>query len=165
MKRCPQCEFIYEDDQTLCDMDGILLVFDSQNLPKPRSTRKSHRRSRIVPLVAMLVLTTVLSLVYYVSTHQRKIVRDSDATVVVNEAKPAESANQVTSEPEKKVIAAEPVPEPKPPAIKPPADTELKKPAKSNQKKTGSNQTKEKDSKIESFVKKTGRLLKKPFKL
>src|SRR6476661_4701235 len=100
MKRCPQCECIYEDDQTLCDMDGILLVFDSQNLPKPRSTRKSHRRSRMVPLVAMLLLTTVLSLVYYVSTHPRKIIRDSDTTVVANEAKPAASANQVTSEPD-----------------------------------------------------------------
>ena len=33
MKRCPQCEFIYEDDQSLCDMDGVLLVFDARNLP------------------------------------------------------------------------------------------------------------------------------------
>ena len=33
MKRCPQCEFIYEDDQSLCDMDGVLLVLDSRTLP------------------------------------------------------------------------------------------------------------------------------------
>ena len=33
MKRCPQCEFIYEDDQSMCDMDGVLLVFDSRTLP------------------------------------------------------------------------------------------------------------------------------------
>ena len=33
MKRCPQCEFIYEDDQSLCDMDGVLLVFDARTLP------------------------------------------------------------------------------------------------------------------------------------
>ena len=33
MKRCPQCEFIYEDEQSLCDMDGVLLVFDSRTLP------------------------------------------------------------------------------------------------------------------------------------
>ncbi len=32
MKRCPQCEFIYEDDQSLCDMDGVLLVFDVTNI-------------------------------------------------------------------------------------------------------------------------------------
>lgn len=29
MKLCPQCDFIYEDDQTVCDMDGKELVFDS----------------------------------------------------------------------------------------------------------------------------------------
>ena len=33
MKRCPQCEFLYEDEQSLCDMDGILLVYDSRQLP------------------------------------------------------------------------------------------------------------------------------------
>ena len=55
MKRCPQCEFIYEDDQSLCDMDGVLLVFDSRNLPnhhalatvpaKPSTAPKSCRSS------------------------------------------------------------------------------------------------------------------------
>ena len=29
MKRCPQCDFIYEDDQSLCDMDGRELVYHS----------------------------------------------------------------------------------------------------------------------------------------
>ncbi len=33
MKLCPQCEFIYEDDQKFCDMDGQELVHD----PKPRA--------------------------------------------------------------------------------------------------------------------------------
>ena len=32
MKLCPQCEFIYEDDQRFCDMDGQELVHD----PSPR---------------------------------------------------------------------------------------------------------------------------------
>jgi hypothetical protein len=33
MKLCPQCEFIYEDDQRLCDMDGRELIHD----PSPRA--------------------------------------------------------------------------------------------------------------------------------
>jgi len=33
MKRCPQCEFIYEEDQRLCDMDGSALVHDPRALP------------------------------------------------------------------------------------------------------------------------------------
>jgi len=28
MKLCPQCDFIYEDDQSVCDMDGKELVSD-----------------------------------------------------------------------------------------------------------------------------------------
>jgi hypothetical protein len=32
MKLCPQCEFIYEDDQTFCDMDGKVLVYDPRPL-------------------------------------------------------------------------------------------------------------------------------------
>ena len=33
MKLCPQCEFIYEDDQNTCDMDGKELVFDPAQSP------------------------------------------------------------------------------------------------------------------------------------
>ncbi len=29
MKRCPQCDFLYEDDQVLCDMEGSTLVFEA----------------------------------------------------------------------------------------------------------------------------------------
>ena len=164
MKRCPQCEFIYEDDQSLCDMDGILLVFDSQKLPKQGNTQKSKLRSRIVPLVAVLVLTTVLSLVYYVATHQRKVIQSADSSGSVSAAQPAPSENQLV--PETAVITPEPVSEPKPVVTRAAAESESKKPAKpkSNQKKASSNQSQENDSKIESFMKKTGRLLKKPFK-
>ena len=30
MKLCPQCEFIYEDEQNFCDMDGETLVYDTR---------------------------------------------------------------------------------------------------------------------------------------
>jgi len=53
MKRCPQCEFIYEDDQSLCDMDGILLVPDSRSFPE--SNKKSQWRNRLVTALATLV--------------------------------------------------------------------------------------------------------------
>ena len=166
MKRCPQCEFIYEDDQSLCDMDGILLVFDSQKLPKQGKSKKSQLRNRIMTVVAVLVLTSVLSLVYYVATHERKVVRSSDSGASVNATQPASTDTAVASEPENKVITPETLSEPKPVVTKTTADTELKKPAspKANPKKVSSTQPQENDSKIGSFVKKTGRLLKKPFK-
>ena len=164
MKRCPQCEFIYEDDQSLCDMDGILLVFDSQKLPKQGKSQKSQLRNRILTVFAVLVLTSVLSLVYYVATHQRKVIPSSDSGASVNTTQPASPDTTVASEPENKVIT--PFPEPKPVVTKTTTDTELKKPAtpKATPKKVSSRQPQEDDSKIGSFVKKTGRLLKKPFK-
>src|SRR5215211_6006148 len=76
MKRCPKCEFIYEDDQSLCDMDGVLLVFDSRTLPSLHAlqtvpAKTSPKRNRAVPAFATLILILVLGMVYYVST-QRK---------------------------------------------------------------------------------------------
>ena len=35
MKRCPQCDFVYEDDQSFCDMDGRELFHAAQTLPLP----------------------------------------------------------------------------------------------------------------------------------
>jgi hypothetical protein len=74
MKRCPQCEFIYEDNQSHCDMDGTRLTHDSHQLPKlqaltarSESLNKPKWRSRIIPLIATVILASVLALVYYVS--------------------------------------------------------------------------------------------------
>lgn len=33
MRRCPECDFLYEDDQVLCDMDGTKLIHDGRELP------------------------------------------------------------------------------------------------------------------------------------
>jgi hypothetical protein len=97
MKRCPQCEFIYEDDQSLCDMDGVLLVFDSRTLPnshalqkvarlqscatsKPRRAGFCHGDSRLV-----------LGMVYYVSTqrHARQSTLEIPAASAATTSNPA----------------------------------------------------------------------------
>jgi hypothetical protein len=77
MKRCPQCEFIYEDDQSHCDMDGTRLIRHAHPLPKLQAVtttstpgEKSKARSRFVAVVATLVLAGVMALVYYVSIRQ-----------------------------------------------------------------------------------------------
>jgi hypothetical protein len=170
MKRCPQCEFIYEDDQSLCDMDGILLVFDSQQLPKHIQKQKSKPRSRTVPGVAALMLTIVLALVYYVSTHQRKATQFVDSSSSVTAAQATSEPKQaVPSVPENKPITPGPVAEPKPAAAHAAPGSEAKKSTRAkatpSQKQVSSNDNHDNDSKIESFMKKTGRILKKPFKL
>lgn len=182
MKRCPQCEFIYEDDQSLCDMDGALLVFDSRSLPNLHAlapvdmpatqvAHKAHWRHRTFPAMAALILATVLSLVYFV-TSQR------GGSPVNVPAVNLPSSNLVAP------AAVNPTPEPPPPATEangaapasaakeePETKTAASAPARKANSKTSTTQpkppqeAKKDDSKVGSILKKTGRILKKPFKL
>ena len=72
MKRCPQCSFIYEDDQRLCEMDGKELVHDPRSFPVAgnAATRRDAAKSPLrhfVVLVAAFFLAAVLFVVYYAS--------------------------------------------------------------------------------------------------
>ncbi|HEY3025676.1 MAG TPA: hypothetical protein VGJ55_05965 [Pyrinomonadaceae bacterium] len=52
MKRCPQCDFVYEDDQSFCDMDGNELFHAAQTLPLPPLERVAPETAGIMPEVA-----------------------------------------------------------------------------------------------------------------
>ncbi len=180
MKRCPQCEFIYEDEQSLCDMDGVLLVFDSRTLPNLSAIAtvpvepKTQRRNRAVPAFATVILALVLGMVYYVSTHGNKSVQ----TDLPASAESTMSAVPVSNPPETAptpavIVATSPAQkdeEPKPVAAKSPATTPAKKsvikataPAPTRKPEEKPEEKKE-ESKVGSILKKTGRILKKPFK-
>jgi len=174
MKRCPQCEFIYEDDQSLCDMDGVLLVLDSRTLPNlhalatvPQTPATAQRRNRAVPAFATLILALVLGMVYYVSTRQTRPAVNtpsslSIAPVVIPTPEPPPTQTEQPPTPQVKEE------EPKPAPVKQPATTPVKK--STTTKSTSVSQTKpatepkKADSKVNSILKKTGRILKKPFK-
>ena len=170
MKRCPQCEFIYEDDQSLCDMDGVLLVLDSRTLPKMNAlttvtTKVAPKRNRAVPAFATLILALVLGMVYFVSMQRRAAQTVSTPAIVETTANPApaESPAQVAAPAE--VEPQPPVEESKAATTKA-AAVPVKKAAKaatSSQTKPAAAEKKD-DSKVESLLKKTGRILKKPFK-
>jgi outer membrane biosynthesis protein TonB len=162
MKRCPQCEFIYEDDQSLCDMDGILLVFDSRTLPNHHALAtvppRPSKRNRAVPAFATLILALVLGMVYYVSTRRPAI---SPAPAMTTAAVPEPVVNP-TPEAQPAEVPKE---EEKPAATKEPSAAPAKKPtAKAAPQPKTSTQAKKDDSKVGSILKKTGRILKKPFK-
>ena len=174
MKRCPHCEFLYEDDQGLCDMDGALLVFDSRTLPNPHALATvpgvpvQQRRSRAVPAFATLILALVLGMVYYVSTQRHT---SSPAPAASTSSNPAPVSNQApvaeSSESPKQEEAQPPV-EPQPAAKQQPAVAPAKKPAAKTvaapQTTKPTAEPKKEDSKVGSILKKTGRILKKPFK-
>ena len=169
MKRCPQCEFIYEDDQSLCDMDGVLLVLDSRTLPNHHALatvpavpgRTQQRRNRAVPVFASLVLALVLGMVYYVST-RRNAPAPVNATTISAPA-PAEPAPAVTEPTPEQQTAPAVAPESKPAATQSPAKKSSTKTTATAQPKP-TPQPKKEDNKVNSILKKTGRILKKPFK-
>ena len=203
MKRCPQCEFIYEDDQSLCDMDGILLVFDSRALPNLQQlstsnsllVTKTNWKGRSFPAAAALILTTVFCLVYYVST-QTHVLRNSNPLATPGaQAVPKGAAitEPSTSTPTAPPIAAKDDPDKvddantadKTPAIgstaneKTPATapiisrpsspaktlkTKSTSPPKSRSSVQVAPANPKQESSIGSFFRKTGRILKKPFK-
>ena len=189
MKRCPQCDFVYENDQSLCDMDGGELV----HVPTPRPLSendavatagpptKPRRRKYAVLLVAGIILGAVLFPVYYVSTHQAAPQNTNHSLVTVT-AGPQSAPDLVLATP-----VAPPVPTPttspvakvkaknratpkttdsSAPIVRPtprPSPSPKPKPAETKPKPERAN--KKKESKLGSILKKAGRMLKKPFEL
>jgi hypothetical protein len=130
MKLCPQCEFIYEDDQSFCDMDGKELAYDpgppafEENVPS-RSPELRERaaipasltaglpasqptgwqsRSSAVAALAAIILAALLFVVYYARTHQP---RSGNANQASNQTS-IQSSNQPT---QLATAAQEPAPE------------------------------------------------------
>lgn len=89
MKLCPQCAFIYEDDQRVCDMDGKALI----NAPAPAvlepvvsaptrmtidlAAESKSKPSRRWPLLVVLivVLATLLSVVVLAQVRRSRSIR------------------------------------------------------------------------------------------
>jgi hypothetical protein len=169
MKRCPQCEFIYEDDQSLCDMDGVLLVLDSRTLPNSHALAtvpvkpQQQRRIRAVPAFATLILALVLGMVYFVSTRRTAVPRiEAPASAATTTANPRPTpVAQPSASP--KAEEAKPATATRQPAVAPPKKPTVAKTAPAPQPKTSTEPRKD-ESKVGSILKKTGRILKKPFK-
>ena len=171
MKRCPKCEFIYEDDQSLCDMDGVLLVLDARTLPNHQAlqtittVKTPSKRSRAVPAFATLILALVLGMVYYVSI-QRKATPGytPPATTAATTSNPVPEVNPT---PEAQPSAEEPKPEMSKETVEAAAaPVPVKKAAAKPAPVAAKPKVEEKkdDSKVGNLLKKTGRILKKPFK-
>lgn len=70
MKRCPECEFLYGDEQECCDMDGTVLRFTSflPQLAPPQPTGSKDSKSiwsvLAIPLLALIVIGSVLVTIY-----------------------------------------------------------------------------------------------------
>ena len=180
MKRCPLCDFLYEDDQSLCDLDGIELIYDRVALmvpPKaaaigPVLAAKSPRRMFLVMPLIGIVLGVALFSAYQVSTG-RSAWANADPTSASAAGRPAPAPARVDA----LTPAASPTPSPAEspttndvegadtaaPAAKrsPPARPRAARAGEKGRRPESGNSKKE--SKLKSIVNKTGRILKKPF--
>jgi hypothetical protein len=178
VKWCPQCNFIYEDEQRLCDMDGTELVHYSRPLPESPSPQRASQpakvSSKVFAIVAIsgVVLGFLLSF-FYIFTPQpspqkanlssSKVTTGPRSTTNLGLPSPSASATPFLSkapttnvnalDSPSQIVRASPAhslaPTPKPKEKKP-------RPEPTNQNT---------ESKFGSILKKTGRILKKPFKL
>jgi hypothetical protein len=162
-------------------MDGALLVLDSRSLPNlhalatvdvPVAAQKAHWRHRTFPAMAALILASVFSLVYFVSTQRGGAppVTVPAVTLPASSLVPPAHLNptpepQTASNDTAAVPANETKTETKAPATASPKAGAAKTTSKisTTQRKPG--EEKKEESKVGSILKKTGRILKKPFKL
>ena len=177
MKRCPLCDFIYEDDQSLCDMDGIELVHDRGALVPANAAargsalavKSSRKKLSVLPLVAATLGAAAVS-VYYSSMdgaapatgdHPPASVSGQTAPVpvLVPAAPPATPSSNTSSMNE--VRGADTVAPPARPSPTPSRPRAAKPKGKKVQSERGGDK---KESKLGAFLNKTGRILKKPFK-
>ena len=222
MKRCPQCEFIYEDNQSLCDMDGQSLVRDNAlSVMQPRSSspikppKHSSLNGIALPAGAGILLALAIFIGSTVSSTPLQTKTEAtarNATQQLEASAPRRSdlslqstgsisaVEPVTVEPSEPLTITKPEPNvldrtvhahirksderfpitrsvPPLPRLRPlprlpearPLDTRTHRgrTQSSAQPKTESKPAAagKKDSKLGSFLKKTGRALSKPFKL
>ena len=201
MKSCPVCEFIYEDDQSLCDMDQMQLVAlppeQSAKLESATPAKKRDRR-RFILLTLCGILCLVLFFQFYKGELAFELSSNIQPTVEsIDSAGPPARSDVAPQPPASPLPSESPSPtadSPTKPAAKtapaktvadkslaeeitavksaPPVSTDVRQPpthtspppptvAKERAKPAPREQKRE--SKVSSFLKKTGRVLKKPF--
>jgi hypothetical protein len=82
MRRCPGCDFIYEDDETLCAMDGIGLVNHSGPLPfeesaLPQSAAPTNSHGHGLTLIAASIILVIALFSYFRNVAKRNVLQSS----------------------------------------------------------------------------------------
>jgi hypothetical protein len=180
MKRCPQCDFVYENDQRLCDFDGTeLAAYETAALPPPEIVAPPRAvapvKSRRGGFILLPVVAVMSAAALYFASHsipRRPASQDSSPPPVNFTTPPPPAPSPALAPPH---VANTPAPAPPHaapeektvkrahPAVKPPpADARTPLPTQAEKSEVASPK---KESKLGSIMKKTGRWLKKPFKL
>jgi hypothetical protein len=109
MKLCPQCDFIYEDDQRFCDMDGKELVQGAAPMvneatvatsaaPTTEHLAEPQSRGVAAAVVVVVVLTALVVVLYLVRARQTRSGAASEASTQLPDRSAGQSPVQSTSE-------------------------------------------------------------------
>ena len=185
MKRCSQCEFVYEDDQALCDMDGGELVYEPTLYPMAGTAiavvtppMKLRSRSFLLTAGATVIMGLFLGIGFFGLSY-----RPQSTSSPTSVTEPASVAPPAIAQPGMAATASEATPSQSEPTVSPAASVKTRnvataasssaaKPAPTVARPTSSREVKKseptktnqkEDSKVGSLLKKTGRILKKPF--
>ena len=107
MKRCPECDFLYEDEQDRCDMDGATLnstaTLPPLPLPQPVVPHlKSIWSGLTIPLLVLVLLGTVLVILYRAapsSSHSSAGVKQKEVVNQDSKRPPSEASPELVTEP------------------------------------------------------------------
>lgn len=82
MRRCPVCDFLYEDDERLCAMDGTGLVNHSGPLPfeestLPRSVTAAHSQGSGLTLIAAVVILAIALFLYFHDVAKQNVLQSN----------------------------------------------------------------------------------------
>jgi hypothetical protein len=182
MQRCSQCDFIYEDDQRLCDMDGHELVYEptiqslqriaagaADRVPPPPKSRSG--RPAILAASAVLI-GAVLSVGYsgFTSDYAPPNTKAPSAEVILTplpEPVPTPAMPAVNPTPSSSDSPRLEETRPKPTIATPLARSTSRNRSTATRRETvrpQANKASNNESGIGGFLKKTGKILKKPFK-
>jgi hypothetical protein len=171
MKRCIQCDFVYEDDQRVCDMDGADLAFEPTLHPfgvdATPETAGGSGKAKWKSMAALPIALFMLGAVFFVGNQSSPSTEPHAANQPATAAPVEPSANPVVETP-----PAEPSPSAE---VSPAAESSASPVVKASTARSRSAARAERrpapaptspkrESTIGGFWKKTSRILKKPFK-
>ena len=136
MKLCPQCDFIYEDDQRFCDMDGKELVYNPApvvieanvaNPSSPTPKRLAGRRSRsfAVAVVVGVVVAAMVIAGHFARTQQTRLRAAAESSTQSPDRSIARSTGQSAAESTSEDAGAQPAASDLASTQTPPANTAL----------------------------------------
>ena len=106
MKRCPECDFLYEDAQECCDMDGTRLRYTTflPPLARPQTFEPNSRQfvwgGFTIPLLALVVIgSVVLTLYRATKLSSSSVANNQPATTNQNTKLPVSDSPRVVTTP------------------------------------------------------------------